>query len=896
MQRKRRKNNYKEFPDSSGNRHNLHSIPTLGMSEKSGAGVESSNRNAREDIYQPTSVRVKNVASPIVSSVNVAWWVFRNFKYISHFTHVVRWTSPHLKIALLRSFLRASFRKRKQVFFSLNSYAVRTRSSREMTPYGEMQRYPEHDQSSASRVVMTPLSKVVRYLRPLPYLSIVSLLVLSFLALTPNLYSNDSVYATEDTNAGVSGRATSAGLSVSATKLTETVSPGSTVYVNNTVSVNAKDIESYSLTISGPTTMKNGSTTINGSGGNTPSSMGDNTWGYAWDSSNNGSGFTDSSATYNSLPGTNTSQKLTTPALSNYGVEFSRKLGFAAKFAEDADPGHYIADITLSLVATPRTLGVWSTGQAAGISTMQQMNTAICNQVPTPAAGATDVPTMTLLDSRDGNYYNIAKYADGRCWMQENLRIAGTTIKAAESDFSGSDITLPSSAKSDFTDANKFTYRSILLSEANSGSTGYYNWYTATAGAGNSSFNSGNVSTSICPKGWTLPTGGRENNVSNESTWSDYYKLFRKMGLSISNSSLMPGSGTNWGTGDLAIIQGDIYNFKYPGGIFSGSLGGNNSNGYWWSSTATGSYAFLLDIDNRAVYPGTNGNFRYAGIAVRCVAKEPDLSGITTMQEMTPGVCEKTPLISGQKYSEEYTLTDDRTYPSGTDKTYKVRKFADGRCWMTENLRINNTTLKAASSDFSGSDIVLPNSGKGDFANNDTSKYNYRSYLSTSSDGANAGVSGYYNWYTATAGAGSSSVTAQNQNVNTSICPKGWTLPTGGRAGNANTESTWSDCYKLFRNMGLTISTSSLSTAGSTNWGSGDLAIVQGDVYNFKYTGRVSNGSFYYGSGLGYWWSSTAYDAYNAYDLNIDSNNVNPGTDSNLRYYGFAVRCIARDS
>ncbi len=31
MQRKRRKINYKEFPDSSGNRRNLHSIPTLGM-------------------------------------------------------------------------------------------------------------------------------------------------------------------------------------------------------------------------------------------------------------------------------------------------------------------------------------------------------------------------------------------------------------------------------------------------------------------------------------------------------------------------------------------------------------------------------------------------------------------------------------------------------------------------------------------------------------------------------------------------------------------------------------------------------------------------------------------------------------------------------------------------
>ncbi len=298
----------------------------------------------------------------------------------------------------------------------------------------------------------------------------------------------------------------------------------------------------------------------------------------------------------------------------------------------------------------------------------------------------------------------------------------------------------------------------------------------------------------------------------------------------------------------------------------------------------------------------TNSGHYKTGVQLSMVAMPKmavDLSDVATMQELNghPEICTNTQLISGQKYSAEYTLMDDRTYPSGLSKTYKVRKFADGRCWMTENLRINNTTLKAASSDFSGSDIVLPSSGKGDFT--DANKFTYRSGLFSE---ANSGSTGYYNWYTATAGAGNSFVTSDNQNVNTSICPKGWTLPTGGRAGNANTESTWSDYYKLFRNMGLIISTSNLSATSSTNWGSGDLDIIQSKVdsdskviYNFKYTGYVYNNSLDVGTSHGYWWSSTADGAIYAYRLLIDSSSINPGADGTVRYGGYVVRCIARD-
>jgi uncharacterized protein (TIGR02145 family) len=41
----------------------------------------------------------------------------------------------------------------------------------------------------------------------------------------------------------------------------------------------------------------------------------------------------------------------------------------------------------------------------------------------------------------------------------------------------------------------------------------------------------------------------------------------------------------------------------------------------------------------------------------------------------------------------------------------------------------------------------------------------------------------------------------------------------------------------------------------------------------------------------GYWWSSTQNNATNAYNLNVNTGNVNPQNNTN-KNYGYAVRCI----
>jgi uncharacterized protein (TIGR02145 family) len=53
--------------------------------------------------------------------------------------------------------------------------------------------------------------------------------------------------------------------------------------------------------------------------------------------------------------------------------------------------------------------------------------------------------------------------------------------------------------------------------------------------------------------------------------------------------------------------------------------------------------------------------------------------------------------------------------------------------------------------------------------------------------------------------------------------------------------------------------------------------------YNYGLNNQGDNGNY---------WSSTAYSSGNAYNLNFDPSNVNPGDDNNNTNNGLAVRCV----
>ncbi len=622
MQRKRRNINFGYFSGSSGKSKfkdsitntTLHSIPTVRMRRS----------NKKSDVC---------ASSPDCGLSD-----------ISHFANVVRWTSPHCRSGERRN---------------------RTRSSREMTPYGEMQRYPEHIHSSASQVVMTPLSRLASYLsfsQNLKFpLYIICTLLLSFVV--SGMMNGFECYAAVNPTAS---------LSVSNPTLSTTVAPGDTAYLSSNVTYSASDIDSYTLQVSyanGYNSLKldGGSTTLSGAGGKVGSSLTNNSWGFAWTNNTTNNTSTNAGLTYYTVPtyGTNGSGLSTgrLEAASNLNLagnttlsSTTKRIVFAAKFAENnTNSGHYKTGVQLSMVATPR-----QANKLSEITTMQEMTPRVCEKTPL-ISGQKYSAEYTLKDTRDGKTYTVRKLGDGRCWMTSNLKLKLTTAGLSKDDTdlnqgadwnqsSPSTVVKPTNTLTSLntttgsrnfsSDQGYYAVESYIASSSNAGETGYYSWNAATAGTGGTANTTGNfvpansqAPSSICPKGWTLPTGGGQSDVNTESTWSDYYKLFRNMGLTISNTNLKPGANeyTNWGSGDLNIVQNAtdsnskvIYNFKYTGYVYNGSLDGGTSGGYWWSSTANGaSLAYLLYIGSSNVYPGTNSlNGRYNGFAVRCIARD----------------------------------------------------------------------------------------------------------------------------------------------------------------------------------------------------------------------------------------------------------------------------------
>ena len=92
-------------------------------------------------------------------------------------------------------------------------------------------------------------------------------------------------------------------------------------------------------------------------------------------------------------------------------------------------------------------------------------------------------------------------------------------------------------------------------------------------------------------------------------------------------------------------------------------------------------------------------------------------------------------------------LTDTRD-----GNTYYVAKLKDGKCWMSQNLRLGGSspiTLTSATSDVS-SNYVLPKSGTS--GNNENGDYVY----------ADSKWGGYYFWHMATGGNTLSSGNAPN--------------------------------------------------------------------------------------------------------------------------------------
>jgi len=250
------------------------------------------------------------------------------------------------------------------------------------------------------------------------------------------------------------------------------------------------------------------------------------------------------------------------------------------------------------------------------LATLQSFTTAQCNTLPT-YTGSNEEAVIELTDTRgDNQIYQVAKLADGNCWMLDNLKLgstSGSTLLTPEDTNIASNFTLPQVSNVGLADYDNPGAYGPVPGDTGEGVTNYgylYNWSAATAGESRTSHDetAGNAPYSICPANWRLPTGGPGGEFS---------------ALDIAFGGT--GNGANNGEPNIALWQHDGPFKGVSAGHWWGGFYGQGGGGYGglWSAMAYPDYAdgaFAAYFNSGVVSPASgNGTDRYFGLGVRCL-------------------------------------------------------------------------------------------------------------------------------------------------------------------------------------------------------------------------------------------------------------------------------------
>ena len=293
--------------------------------------------------------------------------------------------------------------------------------------------------------------------------------------------------------------------------------------------------------------------------------------------------------------------------------------------------------------------------------------------VTAPTDGTANLDSVSALtDGRDNQTYAIAKLADGKCWMIENLRLESTNsdnstgalaqgygTSATYGNFSG----LADAESTGFT--STYTANSLYYSGTQEGTASidigtsdypgyrmprynnintstrassptsngvamysygnYYTWHAAIADLTyNGTNNQSATNTSLCPTGWRLPQGGNKTRIESNDD-NDFWNLT----VDALNGGTNPANYDSdahpyyTGTAEAGPVADKLRsypnNFLYSGNFDTSSARYRGSNGYYWSSTASSSYnSYRLSLTSSSVYPGNNSNTKYNGYSIRC--------------------------------------------------------------------------------------------------------------------------------------------------------------------------------------------------------------------------------------------------------------------------------------
>lgn len=287
--------------------------------------------------------------------------------------------------------------------------------------------------------------------------------------------------------------------------------------------------------------------------GLTLSSLKPNTWGY-----NLGTTAPDDNTTYTAVPTDNSTPIQTKDTSDTNSANDTYTLSFGAKVDSTIASGAYSNALIVAVVAEPK-----------AITYIQDLTLSECQ------AQASDAD-LTVKDKRDDNEYTV-RYINGACWMTSNLRLSGgRTLTSADSNVTRN-WSFPSTS---LTTGNSYTAAYSTIS-SNTSYGGYYNYCAASAGSVCAQTEM-DATQSICPAGWTLPTGGSNSQQS---------------GITGYASAFSP------------VLSGSYY---------KGSLDHTGSSGYWWSATAlNGNTQHTLNYNGSSL--DTSVSDKRLGLSVRCI-------------------------------------------------------------------------------------------------------------------------------------------------------------------------------------------------------------------------------------------------------------------------------------
>ena len=260
---------------------------------------------------------------------------------------------------------------------------------------------------------------------------------------------------------------------------------------------------------------------------------------------------------------------------------------------------------------------------------------------------------------------------------------------------------------------------------------------------------------------------------------------------------------------------------------------------------------------------------------------------------------------------ETVTAMDERD-----GEEYTVARLADNNIWMTKNLRLDlsKANITAENTNNPSLDFLSAASNKpttaSDWCINDAAectdqiRYSTINIGNTTVDSNNHSYDEYgvyYNWYTATAGNGTTFSPNYETDVAGDICPSGWHLPSGTIT-SYGSPSSWTGNY-----WNLGASTAGLTTVTdsdhTTITGATNSARWQASPVNFtlsgiipSYQNQLTDNSIHDRNDTGYYWTSTARSSSSPGPrvMLINASSIAPGLVTSIyKASGLAVRCIA---